>query len=82
MKKAFDFFVQQAKDHKVTIAPDIAGNNLIHLAVKNQSEYLLKQAIASGSFAHAPNQKIYISSSAPNSDSIGNNGDIWYQTLS
>ena len=37
---------------------------------------------ASGSFAHAPNQKIYISSSAPNSDSIGNNGDIWYQTLS
>ena len=36
---------------------------------------------ASGSFAHAPNQKIYISSSAPNSDSIGNNGDIWYQTL-
>jgi len=37
---------------------------------------------ASGSFAHAPNQKVYISSSAPNSDSIGNNGDIWYQTLS
>lgn len=47
-QKAFDFFVQQAKDHKVTVAPDLAGNNLIHLAVKNQSEYLLKQAIAQG----------------------------------
>lgn len=37
--------------------------------------------VASGSFAHVENQKIHISSSAPNSDSIGNNGDIWYQTL-
>ena len=37
--------------------------------------------VASGSFAHVANQKIHISSSAPNSDSIGNNGDIWYQTL-
>lgn len=35
----------------------------------------------SGTFEHAPNQKIYISGSAPASDSIGNNGDIWYQTL-
>lgn len=35
----------------------------------------------SGSFEHSPNQKIYISSSAPANDSIGNNGDIWYQTL-
>ena len=34
-----------------------------------------------GSFTHVANQKIHISSSAPNSDSIGNNGDIWYQTL-
>ena len=34
-----------------------------------------------GSFTHVENQKIHISSSAPNSDSIGNNGDIWYQTL-
>lgn len=34
-----------------------------------------------GTFEHAPNQKIYISSSAPSSNSIGNNGDIWYQTL-
>lgn len=32
-------------------------------------------------FTHATNQKIYISSSAPSSDSIGSNGDIWYQTL-
>ena len=37
---------------------------------------------ASSSFAHLPNQKIYISSSAPANNSIGNNGDIWYQTLS
>ncbi len=36
---------------------------------------------ASGSFEHVSNQKIYISSSAPSSNSIGNNGDIWYQTL-
>ena len=35
----------------------------------------------SGSFTHSPNQKIYISSSAPANNSIGNNGDIWYQTL-
>jgi len=36
---------------------------------------------ATSSFTHLPNQKIYVSSSAPSSDSIGNNGDIWYQTL-
>ena len=36
---------------------------------------------ASGSFAHVPNQKIHISSSAPANNDIGNNGDIWYQTL-
>ena len=34
-----------------------------------------------GTFEHAPNQKIYISTSAPANNSIGNNGDIWYQTL-
>jgi len=38
-------------------------------------------AAGAGTLQHAPNQKIYISSSAPSSDSIGNNGDIWYQTL-
>lgn len=38
-------------------------------------------AAGAGTLAHAPNQKIYISGSAPSSDSIGNNGDIWYQTL-
>ena len=37
---------------------------------------------ASGSFAHLPNQKIHISSSAPANNDVGNNGDIWYQTLS
>lgn len=36
---------------------------------------------ASGSFAHVANQKIHISSSAPANNDIGNNGDIWYQTL-
>ena len=35
----------------------------------------------SGTFSHAPNQKLYISTSAPANNSIGNNGDIWYQTL-
>jgi len=38
-------------------------------------------AAGAGTLQHAPNQKIYISSSAPSSDSIGNNGYIWYQTL-
>ena len=38
-------------------------------------------ASGSGTFAHSPNQKIYISTSAPANNSIGNNGDIWYQTL-
>ena len=38
-------------------------------------------AAGAGTLAHTPNQKIYISGSAPSSDSIGNNGDIWYQTL-
>ena len=38
-------------------------------------------AAGAGTLEHTPNQKVYISSSAPNSDSIGNNGDIWYQTL-
>tara|TARA_B100000575_G_scaffold289068_1_gene290202 strand:+ start:746 stop:1081 length:336 start_codon:yes stop_codon:yes gene_type:complete len=37
--------------------------------------------VASSSFAHAADQKIHISSSAPANNSIGNNGDIWYQTL-
>ena len=37
--------------------------------------------VASGSFAHLANQKIHISSSAPANNDIGNNGDIWYQTL-
>ena len=37
---------------------------------------------ASGSFAHLANQKIHISSSAPANNDVGNNGDIWYQTLS
>lgn len=38
-------------------------------------------AAGAGTLEHTPNQKVYISSSAPNSNSIGNNGDIWYQTL-
>jgi len=38
-------------------------------------------ASGSGSFEHAPNQKIYISSDAPSSNNIGSDGDIWYQTL-
>ena len=38
--------------------------------------------VASGSFAHTPNQKVYISTSAPADNSIGTNGDIWYQTIS
>ena len=38
-------------------------------------------ASGAGTLEHTPNQKVYISSSAPNSNSIGNNGDIWYQTL-
>ena len=36
---------------------------------------------ATSSFSHLPNQRIYVSSSAPANNSIGNNGDIWYQTL-
>ena len=47
-QKAFDFFMQQAMKKKVAIVPDVAGNNLVHLAVKNQSEYLIKQAIEQG----------------------------------
>jgi hypothetical protein len=43
--------------------------------------YANTNAAGAGTMAHAPNQKIYISSSAPNSDSIGSDGDIWYQTL-
>jgi len=31
---------------------------------------------------HTSNQRVYISSSAPANNDIGNNGDIWYQTLS
>ena len=38
-------------------------------------------AAGTGSFAHLPNQKIHISSSAPEDNDVGNNGDIWYQTL-
>ena len=43
--------------------------------------YANTNASGTGTMAHAPNQKIFISSSAPNSDSIGSDGDIWYQTL-
>ena len=34
------------------------------------------------SHTHTSNQRVYISSSAPANNDIGNNGDIWYQTLS
>lgn len=34
-----------------------------------------------GTLEHTPNQKIYISSSAPADNTIGSDGDIWYQTL-
>lgn len=30
---------------------------------------------------HTENQRIYISTSAPANNTIGNNGDVWYQTL-
>ena len=32
--------------------------------------------------AHTSNQRVYISTAAPANNDIGNNGDIWYQTLS
>ena len=44
-------------------------------------EFGATNASGTGTFTHTADQKIYISASAPNSDSIGNNGDIWYQTL-
>lgn len=43
--------------------------------------YANTNAAGAGSFAHLPNQKIHISSSAPANNDVGNNGDIWYQTL-
>jgi len=33
------------------------------------------------SHTHTENQRIYISTSAPANNSVGNNGDVWYQTL-
>ena len=44
--------------------------------------YANTNAAGAGSFAHVPNQKIHISSSAPANNDVGNYGDIWYQTLS
>lgn len=35
----------------------------------------------SGTFEHKENQKIFISTSSPNSSVTASNGDIWYQTL-
>jgi len=43
--------------------------------------YAAANSEGSGTFEHAPNQKLYISTSAPDDDTIGNDGDIWYQTL-
>jgi len=43
--------------------------------------YANTDAAGAGSFAHLANQKIHISSSAPANNDVGNNGDIWYQTL-
>lgn len=57
--------------------------NAISTATKTSSVEFAP-ANASGNtaaFTHATEQRIYISTSAPNSNSIGNNGDIWYQTL-
>lgn len=33
------------------------------------------------SHTHTENQRIYISTSEPANNSVGNNGDVWYQTL-
>lgn len=35
----------------------------------------------SGTLTHVPNQKIFISTSSPNSQVTAADGDIWYQTL-
>ena len=35
----------------------------------------------SEAFAHVTDQRIYVSTSAPADNTIGNNGDIWYQTI-
>jgi len=43
--------------------------------------YANTNAAGAGSFTHLANQKIHISSSAPANNDVGNNGDIWYQTL-
>jgi hypothetical protein len=32
-------------------------------------------------FEHILTQKIYVSTTAPENNSIGANGDIWYQTI-
>ena len=53
-------------------------------SAKKLSSIEIADADASGNteaFSHVTGQRIYVSTSAPNSDSIGNNGDIWYQTL-
>lgn len=58
-------------------------NAIVNTSIKTSS---LEIASASSTgnteaFAHVTDQRIYISSSAPANNSIGNNGDIWYQTL-
>ena len=35
----------------------------------------------SGTMTHVPNQRIYVSTSSPNSQVTASEGDIWYQTL-
>ena len=40
-----------------------------------------KESGNSENFTHVADQKIYVSTSAPNDNTIGSDGDIWYQTL-
>ena len=74
------------KTGAVGITVDVKGrvtNAFVNTSIKTSS---IEIAAANSSanteaFAHVTDQRIYISTSAPADNSIGNNGDIWYQTL-
>ena len=74
------------KTGAVGITVDVKGrvtNAYVNTSIKTSS---IEIAAANSSanteaFAQVLNQQIYVSSSAPADNSIGNNGDIWYQTL-
>ena len=74
-----------SKTNVVSLNVDAKGRILAATNTANTiSGIMMAQANSSANteaFEHILTQKIYVSTTAPENNSIGANGDIWYQTI-